>query len=73
MIKDLYRLLVVFILFMLETVTHKEYNRLYSYREGFRHGVMTPNAYFRTGRSHFVDYYLLGHERGKKFADKKGR
>ena len=67
-----YRLLVVFVLNAAELVTNKEYSRLESYREGFQHGVTMPNVYRNTGRVRFVDYYLLGHDRGKKFAEKKG-
>jgi hypothetical protein len=72
MIKNWYRLLVVFVLNAAELVTNKEYSRLESYREGFQHGVIHQNVYKCTGLVRFADYYLLGHERGKKFAEKKG-
>lgn len=70
MIKNWYRLLVVFVLNAAELVTNKEYSRLESYRKGFQQGVLRTPA--QEGSTRFSGYYLLGHERGKKFAEKKG-
>lgn len=67
-----YRLLVVFVLMASELVTNKEYARLESYRRGFQHGVIPSDTSERRWVGRFSGYYLLGHERGKKFAEKKG-